>query len=237
MPSEWCAATVIATDESMRVSSSTAIAYESVSAPAPPYSSGIVIPISPSSASSRDELVREPLLAVELLGDRRDLLERELPHRVAQQLVLGLEVEVQRGEPLRELDDQPHAVARAALVERVVGARALEDTPGRRCRSAPTGPSPVNSRRNSAASTAPPSRSSERVLHVGEVRVDVAAVARMEREAPGEVAARARRRVDLAPRTPRRCRTSRRSRSPSAIDIAPVSVAKSTMCVAPLARA
>ena len=52
MPSEWCAATVIATDESIRVSSSTAIAYESVSVPAPPYSSGIVMPISPSSASS-----------------------------------------------------------------------------------------------------------------------------------------------------------------------------------------
>ena len=36
VPSEWCAAIVIATDESTRVSSSTAIAYETVSAPAPP---------------------------------------------------------------------------------------------------------------------------------------------------------------------------------------------------------
>ena len=52
VPSEVCAAIVIATDESIRVSSSTAIAYESVSVPAPPYSSGIGIPISPSSASS-----------------------------------------------------------------------------------------------------------------------------------------------------------------------------------------
>ena len=43
---------MIATDESMRVSSSIAIAYESVSVPPPPYSSGIVIPIRPSSASS-----------------------------------------------------------------------------------------------------------------------------------------------------------------------------------------
>ncbi len=43
---------MIATDESIRVSSSTAIAYESVSAPAPPYSSGNVMPINPSSASS-----------------------------------------------------------------------------------------------------------------------------------------------------------------------------------------
>ena len=47
-----CAATVIATDESIRVSSSTAIAYETVSAPAPPYSSGIGMPMSPSSAIS-----------------------------------------------------------------------------------------------------------------------------------------------------------------------------------------
>jgi hypothetical protein len=52
VPSEVCAASVIATDESMRASSSTAIAYESVSAPPPPYSSGTGIPISPSSASS-----------------------------------------------------------------------------------------------------------------------------------------------------------------------------------------
>ena len=50
MPSDVCAATVIATEESMRVSSSIAIAYETVSAPAPPYSSGIGIPINPSSA-------------------------------------------------------------------------------------------------------------------------------------------------------------------------------------------
>ena len=44
-----------------------------------------------------DELVREALLAVELLGDRRDLLDRELPHRVADQLVLGRQVEVHGG--------------------------------------------------------------------------------------------------------------------------------------------
>ncbi len=94
MPSEWCAATVIATDESMRVSSSTAIAYESVSLPAPPYSSGIVMPISPSSASSATSSYGKRVLAVELLGDRRDLLERELPDGVADELVLGLEIEV-----------------------------------------------------------------------------------------------------------------------------------------------
>ena len=52
VPSEVCAATVIATDESTRVSSSIASAYETVSPPAPPYSSGIGRPISPSSPSS-----------------------------------------------------------------------------------------------------------------------------------------------------------------------------------------
>ena len=48
----YAIATVIATDESTRVSSSIAIAYESVSPPAPPYSSGMGIPSRPSSASS-----------------------------------------------------------------------------------------------------------------------------------------------------------------------------------------
>ena len=94
MPSEWCAATVIATDESMRVSSSTAIAYDSVSAPRAAVLLGDRHAHQPELGQLGDELVREPLLAVELLGDRRDLLERELPHRVAEQLVLGLEIEV-----------------------------------------------------------------------------------------------------------------------------------------------
>ncbi len=52
VPSEVWAATVIATDESIRVSSSIAIAYASVSVPPPPYSSGNGMPIRPSSASS-----------------------------------------------------------------------------------------------------------------------------------------------------------------------------------------
>jgi len=43
----------------------------------------------------RDEVVRESFLAVELFGDRCDPIERELPYRVAQQLVLGVEIEVQ----------------------------------------------------------------------------------------------------------------------------------------------
>ena len=49
MPSEVCAHIVIATELSMRVSSSIAIAYWSVVPPAPPTSSGNGIPIQPSS--------------------------------------------------------------------------------------------------------------------------------------------------------------------------------------------
>ena len=49
MPSEVCAHIVIATDESMRVSSSTAIAYCSDVPPAPPTSSGNGMPIQPKA--------------------------------------------------------------------------------------------------------------------------------------------------------------------------------------------
>ena len=89
-----CAATVIATDESMRVSSSIAIAYETVSPPAPPYSSGIGRPMSPSSASSATSSYGKRPLEVELRGDGRDALSRERPNRVADQLLLGSQVEV-----------------------------------------------------------------------------------------------------------------------------------------------
>src|SRR5262249_59328282 len=41
-----------------------------------------------------EEVVGEPLLAVELLRERSNAIERELPHRVAQQLVLGSQIEV-----------------------------------------------------------------------------------------------------------------------------------------------
>ena len=42
----------------------------------------------PELAELGDELVRETRLAVELLGDGRDLLARELAHRVADELLL-----------------------------------------------------------------------------------------------------------------------------------------------------
>ena len=154
-----CAATVIATDESMRVSSSIAIAYETVSPPAPPYSSGIGHAHQPELRELRDELVREARLAVELLGDRRDLRLRELADGAADQLLLVGELEV-HATSSAELGDEPHAVAGAAGHAEVVAARALEEAgPGHV--DVAHGPSPANSCRNSAASAGEPWRSVE----------------------------------------------------------------------------
>ena len=101
MPSDVCAHIVIATLESIRVSSSTAIAYGSESPPAPPYSSGNGIPIQPELAHLRHELVGERLRAVQLLGDRLDLLKREVADRPLQQLRVVVEFEVHRRAMLR----------------------------------------------------------------------------------------------------------------------------------------
>ena len=48
----------------------------------------------PQFGELRDELVREAVLAVELLRDRRDPLLRERTHGLAQELMLAREVEV-----------------------------------------------------------------------------------------------------------------------------------------------
>ena len=50
----------------------------------------------PQLRELRDDLVREALLAVELVGDGRDLVRGERAHRVANELVFFREVEVQR---------------------------------------------------------------------------------------------------------------------------------------------
>ena len=50
--SDVCAATIIPTDPSTRESSATAVAYSTYPMPAPPYSGGKIIPISPSLPSS-----------------------------------------------------------------------------------------------------------------------------------------------------------------------------------------
>jgi hypothetical protein len=51
-------------------------------------------PHQPELGHLHDELVREAMLAVELLRDRRDLFLGELAHGAADELVLGREVEV-----------------------------------------------------------------------------------------------------------------------------------------------
>ena len=78
----------------MRASSSTTSAYASVSAPAPPYSSGKGMPIMPSAPRRVDELVRERLRAVQLRGLRSDLALRELARGATDQLVLGGKVQL-----------------------------------------------------------------------------------------------------------------------------------------------
>ena len=82
------------TDESTRASSSTASAYERVSAPPPPYSSGKGDAHQSELAELRDDFVGERLGPVELLGDGRDLLPREVADGVAEQAVLVGQPEV-----------------------------------------------------------------------------------------------------------------------------------------------
>ena len=88
VPSDVCAATVIATDESMRVSSSTAIAYESGVAASAAVLLGDRHSHQAELRELGDELVREAVLPVELLGHRRDLLLGEVADRAPDELLL-----------------------------------------------------------------------------------------------------------------------------------------------------
>jgi len=56
----------------------------------------------PELGQLSDEIVREAVLSVELLGHRRDALQRKLAHRLADQLMLGRKVEVHRPSALEE---------------------------------------------------------------------------------------------------------------------------------------
>ena len=85
-----------------------------MSAPPPPYSSGIVIPIQAELGELGDELVQEPRLAIELLLGRRDSLLREVADRLADELVLFTQVGLR--EASRELDGRPDAPAGAAAL-------------------------------------------------------------------------------------------------------------------------
>ena len=93
VPSEVWAQSVIATLESTRVSSSTAIAYCSVEPPAPPTDSGKGIPIQPSASHLGDDLVGKGLGPIELGGGRGDLGLGELADRALQQRGVVIEVE------------------------------------------------------------------------------------------------------------------------------------------------
>ena len=63
--------------------------------PLPPYSCGKGMPIRPSAGELLHDLVREPVLAVELLRDRPHLLVGELPHQALDVALLVCEIEVQ----------------------------------------------------------------------------------------------------------------------------------------------
>ena len=94
----------------------------------------------PELAQLGHDLVGEPLLAVELLGDRRDLLPREVPHGGLDQLLLGAEVEVHLS--LSQRRCRAPARPAAARPSRSRPCRRSPGCPGprrcRRCRGAPT---------------------------------------------------------------------------------------------------
>ena len=88
MPSDVCAHSVIATDESTRVSSSTTSAYSAVLPPAPPYCSREGNPHQIELAELANDLVGELVVAIQPLRDGRDLGPRELAHGVSQKLLV-----------------------------------------------------------------------------------------------------------------------------------------------------
>src|SRR5579884_2760490 len=217
VPSEWCAATVIATDESTRASSSTAIAYASVSVPPPPSSSGIVIPIRPSSAisatssygkrfsrssssatgatfSSANCRTVSRIRRCSSSRSKSRLIPAPAPAKPVPPLLSSLRRAYGSQERVGEVDDEPDAVACAALVERVVRTGAPEV----RRADVEVRPRPL------AGELAQELRCEDRaplaqlrgVLQVREARVDVAPVPRVQREAADELAARPRRALD-----------------------------------------
>ena len=81
-------------------------------------------PHQPEPGQLGDELVREAVLAVELLGDRRDPLDREVAHGLPDQLLLVGEVEVHvEASRVASSRQEPHAVARSPALPEVVAAR------------------------------------------------------------------------------------------------------------------
>ena len=208
-----------------------------MSPPAPPYSSGIGMPISPSSARLRDDLVGEAVLAVELLRHRRDPLLGERAH--------GLRAEARarpRGRgPLRpeaagQLGEQPHAVAGrpeprvvvAAAALEVGGAGDVEMRPGPLARERLAGRRPRGSGTPAGGPRSSSGRRTPSRCSGGSARAAAAARhgRRWLRPPP-----------DLGRTRRRRSRTARRRGRPWRRRSPPVSVARSSTCVAPDSRA
>ena len=101
----------------------------------------------PELGHLRDELVREALLAVELLGDRRDARHGELAHRAGAGAPARRSARSSR-EARGELGDR--GGRRSPCRRGRAGSRraSARRTRGRPCRRAPTAPSPANSWRN-----------------------------------------------------------------------------------------
>ena len=155
-------------------------------APAPPYSSGIGMPISPSSAISCDELVREAVLAVELRCDRRD------PLRANSRTVLRMSsCSAERSKFTRrsrgELHDQADAVAGPARLREIVAARRAQEG---RAGDVQVGPWPLPGEllEQLGGGLGPPASGTARIAHVGEGRVDHPPVPRIHRHRPRPVA-------------------------------------------------
>ena len=79
-------------DAQARATSSMTRQAEIASAPAPPYSSGMCTAWKPAAHERVQDVVRELGLVVDLGRARRDLVVGELPHRLAQQLLLLAEL-------------------------------------------------------------------------------------------------------------------------------------------------
>ena len=175
----------------MRVSSSIAIAYESVSR------AGAAVLLrdrhahQPELGQLGDELVREAVLAVELLGDRRDPLARRTRGPCCgASSCSSVRSKFTRRSLRRQLGDQADAVAGAARLRRGSRRASASRKPVPAMSRCAHGPSPANSSQELGREDRRACAQHRRVLHVGERRVDVAAVARVQRQRPGVVAAR-----------------------------------------------
>ena len=184
-------------------------AYESVSAPAPPYSSGKGMPIRPSSASSATSSYGKRCSRSSSAATGATRCSRELADGRADELVLGREVEVHSakgGRRARRSAARRTRCRRAGSGSRRASARG---TRGRRCRREPTGP-----RRRTPAGTPPRAR-----RRPGAGRTSSSGRRRRSRRSGGSAGAsgtaRRGRRSPRLPRRPRRASASSLAKTPA----------------------